>query len=231
MPQNRLQLQSKSKPRTEQKQASDRANATPGSHSLTWQDVASITGLTTRSMQRYIAVANLIEELDEAELPAAEKASARNLTEKQLRPALSLEAGPQRTEFVRHIASENLSSRQSEHLAKTLRAASSQKSKSSPSNSKTKTASKTHSSTKPETSTKPDAQPSTTVEQGLPETIPALEETLLLALGQIEQAIETLTANTCNSSQYQRNVQPHLHALHQALESLENLNPDKKTAS
>lgn len=229
--QNQLSDATEPTPDSEQEQTSGRANATPGSHSLTWQDVASITGLTTRSMQRYIAVANLIEELDEADLPTTEKAKVRNLTEKQLRPALSLEAGPQRTEFIRQIARENLSSRQSEHLAKTLRAASLPKSKSSPSNSKTKAASKTHSSTEPDASTKPDAQPSTTIEQGLPETISEIERTLLSALGQLEQVIETLTATTCNSSQYERNVQPHLNALHQALGSLENLNPDKKVAS
>jgi len=91
---------------------------TPGSRKLKWADVASITGLTPRSMQRYIAVAQLIEELD---LPADQKAKVKQLKEKQLRPALSLKTPQQRRDFVKQLGDEKLSSREAAARAKAMK--------------------------------------------------------------------------------------------------------------
>ena len=215
----------------------EQANATQGSHSLTWQDVALITGLTPRSMQRYIAIANLIDELDALDLSEAEKTGVSNLTERQLRPVLSLEAGPQRAEFVRRIARENLSSRQSEQIAKSLRAAATSSYSKVPSKSSSP---KSHS---PSTaSTAPDSVPTAAEKENQDpgsmhfsegeksgQTVWQVEQTLEVALQQIEQVIECLSAYPCTASHYHTKVEPHLHSLHEAIQRLEALNPDKKS--
>lgn len=195
-------------------------NATPGSletetKKIRWDDVAAVTGLTPRTMQRYIAAAALLDDLD---LAPAEKAKATRLSEKQLRSVLSVPDKTQQKALLQQVVEEKLSSRQVEARARELKGTSRIN---TTSHAKSVT---TLSRTSAQTPDKP-----TTANDESHETAPTSdpEQVLIMCETQASEALELLRHGRFSTNFFKQHIEPHIARVRTLLEQIETIGTDR----